>query len=105
MKTYRGKRCLGGARDQTIIVEENGKEYWLDHIERHSPDGFNWGFGGSGPADTALSILADCLGKVQANQLYQSFKWDFVAGWGDKFSISEAEIEDWARKERTKRGS
>jgi len=43
------------------------------------------------------------LGKVQANQLYQSFKWDFVAGWGDKFSISEEKIKDWARKERAKR--
>lgn len=102
MKIYKGKRCLGGARGQMIVVEENGKEYWLNHIERHSPDGFEWGYGGSGPADTALSILTDCLGKMQANQLYQSFKWDLVAGWGDKFSISEAEIKNWARKERAK---
>ena len=100
MKTYKGMFKNGGAGGQTIVVQNNGDEYLLKHIERHSPDGFNWGYGGSGPADTALSILTDCLGKVQANQLYQLFKWEFVAGWGHKFSISEAEIKDWARKER-----
>ena len=100
MKTYKGKKCRGGAGGQMIVVEEKGREHWLNHIERHSPDGFNWGYGGSGPADTALSILADCLGKVQAGALYQLFKRDFVAGWGDEFSINEKEIKNWARKKR-----
>lgn len=97
MKIYKGKWTRG---EQAIIVQDNGDEYPLEHIERHSPDGFNWGFGGSGPADTALSILTDCLGMEQANVLYQLFKREFVAAWGDKFSISEAEIKDWARKQR-----
>ncbi len=102
MKIYKGKRNYKDIDGQTIVVQDNGEEYSLDHIERHSPDGFNWGFGGSGPADTALSILTDCLGMEEANQLYQMFKWEFVAGWGDKFSISETEIKNWARKERAK---
>lgn len=98
MKIYKGKRILGGG--QAIIVQDNGEEYPLDHIERHSPDGFNWGFGGSGPADTALSILTDCLGMDQANQLYQLFKWEFVAGWGDEWSITEEKIREWVEKQK-----
>jgi hypothetical protein len=34
----------------------------LAHVVRHSPDGLEWGYGGSGPADLALSILCDHLG-------------------------------------------
>ena len=78
-----------------IIVQENGRTYPLKHTVRHSPDGFNWGYGGSGPADAALSILTDCLGLDRANQLYQTFKWDFVAGWGPEWSITEKEIKEW----------
>ncbi len=28
-------------------------------LANHSPDGFSWGYGGSGPAQLALAILAD----------------------------------------------
>ena len=98
MKIYEGKRSDGGVGGQTIVVQDNADKYLLEHIERHSPDGFNWSFGGSGPADTALSILTDCLGMEQANQLYQMFKWQFVAGWGNEWSITEKEIREWAEK-------
>lgn len=100
MKIYKGKRSGEGVGGQTIVVQDNGDEYLLEHIERHSPDGFNWGYGGSGPADTALSILTDCLGMEQSNQLYQMFKWEIVAAWGEKWSITEGEVKDWARKQR-----
>ena len=47
----------------------------------HSPDGFNWGYGGSGPAQLALAILADCLGDdADAVRLHQVFKADVVSG-------------------------
>jgi hypothetical protein len=29
---------------------------------RNSPTGFGWGYGGSGPAQLALALLADSLG-------------------------------------------
>jgi len=104
MKLYKGKRTGEGAGAQTIVVQDNGDEYPLKHVERHSPDGFNWGYGGSGPADTALSILANCLRMEQANVLYQLFKREFVATWGDEFTITEKEIKDWARHQRTEIG-
>lgn len=99
MKTYRGKKSAGTLKGQIILVEEDEKLYALKHIKRHSST-FNWGYGGSGPADTALSILTNCLGEEKANQLYQPFKWAFVAGWDNAWSISEKEIKDWAKNQQ-----
>ncbi|MBT9252140.1 MAG: hypothetical protein KM296_00220 [Brockia lithotrophica] len=45
----------------TVVVTVNGMP--LHHVERHSPTGFEWGYGGSGPADLALSILHDYLNR------------------------------------------
>lgn len=44
-------------------------------LRNHSPDGFAWGYGGSGPAQLALAILADATrdDKV-AMRYYQVFK-------------------------------
>jgi hypothetical protein len=35
----------------------------LQHVVRHSPTGFECGYGGSGPADLARSLLIDALGE------------------------------------------
>ncbi len=102
MKIYKGKHTGRGVGDQTIVVRDNADEYPLEHIKRHSEE-FNWGYGGSGPADTALSILADCLGMEQANRLYQFFKWEFVARWGEEWSITEEQIRGWIETERERR--
>lgn len=48
-------------------------------IWNHSPDGFNWGYGGSGPAQLALAICLELYGKDVAQQVYQSFKFDYIA--------------------------
>jgi hypothetical protein len=62
-------------RDQDGI-QTNGPH----RITRHSPDGFEWGYGGSGPADFALNILSVFIGQEAAEKkgLYQDFKWEFV---------------------------
>jgi len=48
-------------------------------IINHSPDGFNWGYGGSGPAQLALSILLEITSEEKAIQMYQDFKWSVIA--------------------------
>jgi hypothetical protein len=72
----------------------------LRHIVRHSPTGFEWGYGGSGPADLALSILTDVFGgRVElADLYYMEFKFEFVAGFGDTWTITEEQIDEWLRK-------
>lgn len=49
-------------------------------IMNHSPDGFNWGYGGSGPAQLALAILLDYYGKDSSVlHFYQQFKFLVIA--------------------------
>jgi hypothetical protein len=52
----------------------------------HSPDGFNWGYGGSGPAQLALAIMLKLTGKPDG---YQDFKFRFIAGLplGQDFNV------------------
>lgn len=47
-----------------VLVREEGTSYPLEphfsqHLRNHSPDGFEWGYVGSGPAQLALAILLD----------------------------------------------
>lgn len=48
-------------------------------LRNHSPDGFNWGYGGSGPAQLALAILNHFLPAEVALKLYHSFKFKVIA--------------------------
>ncbi len=77
---------------ETRRVWINGKELLpgrSQKIVNHSPDGFNWGYGGSGPAQLALAILLRCLSNHQALSRYQQFKWDVIA----KLPRSDFEVE------------
>jgi len=62
-----------------LAVDPAGGACELPRPGRHSPDGFEWGYGGSGPADLAWALLADAVGAQVADELYQRFKWDVVA--------------------------
>jgi hypothetical protein len=50
-------------------------------VWNHSPDGFSWGYAGSGPAQLALAILLRFTDRDNAARLHQSFKFDHVAHW------------------------
>lgn len=103
MTVYEGKRAsmVGMASMQTrevplVTVDGNSFDARRD-LKNHSPDGFEWGYNGSGPSQLALAILAHYLKDDQkALRLYQDFKWDFVAmfdyaGW----RLTSQEIDDW----------
>ncbi len=65
------------------------KRVWLDGVEltpqksqqvfNHSPDGFNWGYGGSGPAQLALAICLELTQAYHALRIHQDFKWAHIA--------------------------
>lgn len=59
---------------------------------RHSPTGFNFGYGGSGPADLALNILLMFTDKKTADKLYQVFKFQFLQIRGDHLTIPKQSI-------------
>jgi hypothetical protein len=58
-------------------------------VFNHSPDGFNWGYGGSGPAQLALALLLLKYPEQEAINLYQEFKWEVIS----KLPQSDFEIE------------
>lgn len=43
-------------------------------VSNMSPDGFNWGYGGSGPAQLSLAILIEVLSVEDALKYFQTFK-------------------------------
>ena len=86
----------------------------LPHRQHHS-DAFHWGYGGSGPADLALSILdylTVTLGekrtvKIRKGKtthtawiLHHDFKWQYVAHFQDDWSITADEIHRWLQQQR-----
>ena len=89
MPSYEGKRTSDGAV-VVLCEDETGRQCALPlrlDLAYHSPTGFEWAYGGSGPAQLALALLADALDDEEAAQaLHQSFKWAVVAklpqaGW------------------------
>jgi hypothetical protein len=85
-----------------VIVTVNGQTLPVApslKLRNHSPTGFSWGYGGSGPAQLALAILHDYYGARRALRLYQSFKWATVARWPAErnWKITGAEIDELCR--------
>lgn len=78
---------------RTPEVETNVPHQWI----HHSPDGFEWGYGGSGPADLALNILLMAgLDKNKSWRLHQDFKWKFIATMSHEGGIlKKEEINKW----------
>ena len=65
------------------------------HLElrNHSPTGFAWGYGGSGPAQLAVAILMDATGEpTLALRHHQEFKLRFVTGLVNSWSITQIEV-------------
>lgn len=98
MKTYRGYRLMQRGIDGqpvsskcVVVIYEDGKRKrplrLFTSIRNHSPTGFEWGYGGSGPAQLALALVADCCGKKLAiPTIYQWVKASIVSrlpqdGW------------------------
>lgn len=54
-------------------------------IKLHSPTGFEWGYGGSGPADFALNILYwFTQDREFSERAHQDFKWSFISRMPDE---------------------
>lgn len=102
---------LGTRTENGTVVTADGEPLPPRHdLFNHSPTGFEWGYGGSGPAQLALAILAHHLGSVidtshaksaeavdrAAVRLHQKFKWDVVSRWhDDQWILPASDIDAW----------
>jgi len=96
---YNQRTEQGGFKVEIVFAD--GNRMPLPHIERHSPSGFAWGYGGSGPSDLALSLVAFVtgLGEQAKNipALYQEFKRDVVALLPPEgFTLPVVLVRSWA---------
>jgi hypothetical protein len=100
VKVYLGTR---GQRGGFVTVQDGNKppvalDPGFKHCN-HSPDGFEWGYGGSGPAQLAFAILLDHLGSVpRALALHQMFKWSVISNLrSNEFRLTADEVSAWCR--------
>lgn len=99
MKTYTGRRTENGC---AVVVADGDAGRGLDprlDLRKHSPTGFEWGYGGSGPAQLALALAADVLGDDEAAlDVYQRLKFRLVGRLpADGWTLTEAELGDAIR--------
>jgi len=98
MKKYKGKRNPDVGGPFPVFVTGD------DHITKdldprydlvnHSPDGFQWGYGGS--AQLAIALLADATGHDYLAKLcYQQFKREVVATLPNEFQLTDEQIVKW----------
>jgi hypothetical protein len=66
-------------------------------LRNHSPDGFSWGYCGSGPAQLALALLLHETDQETALGAYQTFKAEIVAKLpaAVPWKLTSREIQDW----------
>ncbi len=66
-------------------------------LYNHSPTGFDWGYGGSGPSQLALAILADATGDDQyALARRQDFKSEVISGLAyDNWRLTQVSVREW----------
>lgn len=99
----------------TLILKSNNREAFIDGVQldpepsqkiiNHSPDGFMWGYGGSGPAQLALAILLHVTDDAEkAQRFYQAFKWHFVAMLPNNGVLKiEIDIKKWLADEEAEK--
>lgn len=101
-----GPRVITGTSYNRTVAVDGVELKPTDSLQLrdHSPDGFNWGYGGSGPAQLALAILLLYTSEKKALELYQDFKYDVIAKLGNDFVIDGTTVIDWINKKGGKRG-
>jgi hypothetical protein len=99
MKTYSGVRTAAGC---AVTVTDADVCRALDprfDLRTHSPEGFEWGYGGSGPAQLALALAADVLRDHDAALgIYQRLKFRVVSRLpADGWTLTTGELTDAIR--------
>ncbi len=88
-------------RDETVLDPKPSQE-----IMNHSPDGFNWGYSGSGPSQLALAMLLEVYGSKQvALKFYNRFTKEVIAHMPERWVLTDEAIRQWMVGVTRKSGS
>lgn len=89
-ESERGEDPEGHGPVQVFAVMADGSQEPVPHVLWHSPNGFEYGYMGSGPADLALSILAHFY-LLDATELAKRIRITF----GHDLSELERRVVQW----------
>ena len=92
----------GFISDRSVYInDERLHPFKSQRLRNHSPDGFNWGYTGSGPAQMALALLLQIAGERFALEHYHKFKFEVIAGLaqGQDFILDEKLVLAWIQRE------
>ena len=105
-------------RADSVVLGQNAHDIYVDGrplspnaslaVRDHSPNGFAWGYGGSGPAQTALAVLlATGARRETVTALYQEYKWEVIARLGnqDGFVLLGKDIINWLESAKSRLSS
>jgi uncharacterized protein DUF6166 len=78
--------------DGRLLSPKKSQQVW-----NHSPDGFAWGYAGSGPAQLALALLLRAGIKAErAVRLHQQFKADVIQRLPQTDFVTTIDVLAWA---------
>lgn len=97
---YRGAAAPEPVGPRHVAIVERGRQRPLPvrlDVYNHSPDGFSWGYHGSGPAQLALAILCDAIGPAEAVRFHQEFKRARIAPLdpNEPWTMTTADVLGW----------
>lgn len=99
--TIEGRRTRQGC---VVDVVQDGQRVPIRRrldLVSHSPTGLEWGYGGSGPAQLALAILAQVVGDNDALALHQDYKRDVVAALPyQRWTITSDQVREWVDRRK-----
>ncbi|MFC7114026.1 DUF6166 domain-containing protein [Natronoarchaeum sp. GCM10025703] len=97
---YQGLRDSTAPVGQECTVRVDGEPLDTRYdLLSASPSGFEWGYGGSGPAQLSIALLAHAYDEEFAVDHYQSFKREIVSelpenGW----TLNFTDLDAWRRE-------
>lgn len=94
---YQGRRDPAAPVGEECTVRVNGDQLDARYdLLSASPSGFEWGYGGSGPAQLAIAILAHAYGASFASDYYQRFKREVVSELPEeRWTITKQDLDQW----------
>lgn len=94
---YQGRRDPTAPVGEECTVKVDGELFDCRYdLLSASPSGFEWGYGGSGPPQLAIAILAHAYGEEFAGNHYQQFKQEVVSELPDDgWTLTKADLDEW----------
>jgi len=97
---YQGRRDSTAPVGQECTVRVDGEPLDTRYdLLSASPSGFEWGYGGSGPAQLSIALLAHAYDEEFAADNYQSFKREVVSELPeDGWTLNFTDLDAWRRE-------